>query len=152
MIFDSEHLMYKEDRLRVSSAMEATMLTGAIIWANDLYKAMGSKKRIDIDIIIDASKAMLTDQPFTDEEILRFFTTMQDLEDFSKMVEKFNEMELYLSYELEFVLLGVPLKTQLANEEKAAKIHEKRGSRNIQGMTAPQMVKELKQLAKEFKA
>jgi hypothetical protein len=150
MVFNAKHLNFSEDKKRVGCAMEAVMLCNSINWANNLIKEMGSKKRLNVDIIFEASKAVLMGRAFTDDELYQFYKTMREIEAFGNAIEKFNTDDLFLSYELEFTLLGVSLENQKENTDKEREIHEKYGDAKFSGLDLNSFIKEAKRISKEF--
>jgi len=150
MVFSTKRLNFSEDKKRVGCAMEAVMLCNSLKWANNLYKEMGSKKRLNVDIIFEASKAVLMGRAFTDDELYQFYQTMREILAFGNAIEKFNTDDLFLSYELEFFLLGISLKNQKKNTDKEKELHEMYGDAKFSGLDLDSFIKEAKRISKEF--
>lgn len=114
MVLDVKNLQYREDRERIEHGIGALSYCQSAIWVNQLYAKMGKKEKINIDILFQATQSTMTDKPFSDEELKIYYEAIRNLEEFSFYILKFHEFEPFVTYETEFILLGVPLEEYLS--------------------------------------
>lgn len=129
MVLNIEHLNYTEDIQLFGYAIETLNLINTINWANKLYENAESKIRIETGILYKAIDALLNQRSFTDEELLEYFKVLRKTESLYKTLLKFKEVETYIPYEAEFILLGMKFETlQRLDKHEIENIHEEYGN------------------------
>ncbi|NAS32443.1 hypothetical protein GTQ40_15770 [Flavobacteriaceae bacterium R38] len=125
MILDIENIQYGGDEKRFRYSIEVLNLVNTVNWANRFYEKSGSKNKIETDILYKVIEANLTDRSFTDKELKAYYNMMVNLEDFYQAINKFKEVDIYIPYEAEFIILGLTHdEYDNLNEREKEKLHE----------------------------
>lgn len=127
MVFKQNIFQWEEDKERAGYAFEILMLCNTVNWINQAYNKIGTDKAIDIDIFTEAAKTMFTEQPFTNDQLFRYFEAKQDYEEFNEtMIKLINETTLpEVDYHVDFVLLGFSYEKQTEiSKAEIGKIYE----------------------------
>lgn len=87
-------------------------MINTVIWANKVYKDCGSSKFIDASILYEVLDAALNETVFSDDQLLSYYSTLQEVEIFISMMKNFVAIESHVPLVVEYVLFGLGYEDQ----------------------------------------
>lgn len=108
-VLRTTHYAYPEEEERFNHSILALDLCQMLIMGNELYSSLNQKTNLNPGIIFDAIKAFNLGESFTDKQLEEYFKLLQDVEVFTRQMEKFNDHvnEMTVRSEIEFSLFGL---------------------------------------------
>lgn len=119
--FDVKLSLNVSDRQKENFEESVKMLkaTHAAIVINEAYKNLGSKDRINIEILYKAVGACLTREPFSGRDLIDFYSARIQVEKFNDAIQPFEGyVEAYPFLRSEMMLMGLEDKFDAANDAK----------------------------------
>lgn len=125
MILDVAHMVDSEMFDRFESSLQILNVRNAFEMINQLWRDMEVIKELDVTILNPVIDAIYKQEPFNQEQLKQFFTTMKEFEKALRAFRPFNAAldSVFINDEVEMFLLGISLDVQKANKE-AIENHE----------------------------
>lgn len=125
LIMNVEHLPYHEDKQIMKYAIEVLNYVNNINEINNFYERSNSDLRIQTNIFYKAIQSVLLQKPFTDAQLKQLYQETKKVEYFYETILKFMDIEIRISFETEFILLGLNYENyESLNEIQRGQLHE----------------------------
>lgn len=160
-ILDMKHVGYGADVIRFNLSIELLNLTYFFKRVERMFRGMGVERNIDISILYEAIDHVFKDKPFSNAQLIRYYELAIEFEKVvDSMTSLLKEDDHYVSYDIDFILLGATIEeieaAENCDKKTIADVHEKYGD-NVWEMKKGEIsVKELitisqKQIKAAFK-
>lgn len=119
MVLDVAHMVDSEMFDRFESSLQILNVRNAFEMINQLWRNMQVKKELDVTILNAVIDVIYNHEPFSQEQLKQFFTTMKEFEKALRAFRPFNAAldSVFINDEVEMLLLGISLNVQKANKE-----------------------------------
>lgn len=153
IVLNSTSVSYGKETELFGYSIEILNAIRVILKANKMCSDFKSDFRIDTDIYYKAMNAVLNNIPFSDSELESYIESEQKKEDFLTFSRGLADIEeeFYLTYQIDFILLGLNIDTynNLDESQKDA-LHESYGDIAYEVRFKKMEIKEFISKAKEL--
>lgn len=95
LVYKGSHFNYLHNKACFAQAINVLEFINLVIWANTLYKNLGTNKCIPICIFYTTLEALLEERPFTKKESKAFNKAVHQVEGFKDHIANFYNIDFF---------------------------------------------------------